>query len=60
MLHKRYKTMRSFGDAIRNGIIAMNMANVEQQQLAKKIREFASDTKPRNLNIKKRKTDHSK
>ena len=55
MLHKRYKTMRSFGDAIRNGIIAMNMANVEQEQLAKKINEFAIDTKPRNLNMKKEK-----
>ena len=31
------------------------MANVEQEQLAKKIWEFASDTKPRNLNIKKEK-----
>ena len=47
--------MRSIGDAIRNGMISMDMANNEQEQLAKEIGEFASNTRPRILNIKKEK-----
>ena len=33
----KYKTVRSFENAIRNGIIAMDMANDKQEQLAKKV-----------------------
>ena len=37
---ERFKTMRSFGDAIKNGIITMDMENDEEEQLAKKNREL--------------------
>ena len=38
------KTLQSFGESIRNGIIMMERAKTEQEQLAKKIREFDSNT----------------
>ena len=50
-----FKTIRSFGDAIRNGIFKIDMPFVEQKQWAKKIREFVTNTRPRNANKKKEK-----
>ena len=52
--------MQSFGEDIKNGIVTMNsvslnMVNDEQIQLAKSIKEILSNTKPRNLNMKKEK-----
>lgn len=42
-------------DAIRTGINTMDLANDEQEQLKKPIRELASNTRPRSLNMKKEK-----
>ena len=37
----KFRTVQSFGDAIRNGIITMDMANDEQKQMRRKrIREY--------------------
>ena len=35
---RKFKTMRVFGNEIRNNIIDMSMANDEQEQLSKHIR----------------------
>ena len=42
-------------DAIRTGINTLDLANDEQEQLKKPIRELASNTRPRSLNMKKEK-----
>ena len=60
--HKTYdfrniKTIRVFGNEIRNNIIDMSMANDEQNQLSKHIREFKSKTKPHNSESEKGKKD---
>ena len=45
--------MRSFGDAIRNGKITLDIAIDKQEQLAKKIKEFISKKRRENLKMKK-------
>ena len=50
----KFKTIQSFGNATRNDIITMDMAIDEQEQLAKKIREFNINIRPKNLNMKKK------
>ena len=54
---RKFKTIRVFGNEIRNIIIDMSMANDKQNQLAKHIKEFKSKTKPRNPESKKVKED---
>ena len=54
---RKFKTIRVFGNEVRNNIINMSMANDEQEQLSKHIREFKSKTKPHNLESKKVKED---
>ena len=51
----KFKIIRSFGDAIENGIVMMDMAKDEQRQVAKKITESQQKTKLKNLNMKKEK-----
>ena len=51
----KFKTARSFGDAIRTDIITIDMTNDEQYQLAKRSGEFISYAKPQKLNKEKRK-----
>ena len=51
------KTIHAFGDDIKKGVITMDKANDEQNKLAQKIREFKSNTKPRNSNMMKEKSD---
>lgn len=52
---KRFKTIQSFGDALKNGVITRNMANEQQQQPGnKRKREIVSSTRPRSLNMKKK------
>ena len=41
----KFKTISSFGDAIKNDIITMVMANDEWNQSTNKIPEFTSNTK---------------
>lgn len=65
MLYKRYKamydflkfkTIQSFGMIfIKNDIIAFDMASDEQEKITKNLREFASNTKLKRLNLKKEK-----
>ena len=45
---RKFKTIRVFGNEIRNNIINMSMANDEQNYLAKYIKEFKTKTKPQN------------
>ena len=54
---KKFKTIRVFGNEIRNNIINMSMANDEQEQLSKHIREFKNKTKPHNPESKQVKED---
>ena len=43
---RKFKTIRFFGNKIRNNIINMSMANDEQNHLSKHIKEFKSKTRP--------------
>ena len=54
---RKFKTIRVFGNEIRNDIVNMSMANHEQNQLSKHIREFKSKTAPKNSESKKVKED---
>ena len=54
---RKFKTIRVFGNEVRNNIINMSMANDEQNQLSKHIREFKSKTRPQNCESKKAKED---
>ena len=51
----RFKTIRAFGDAIRNVIVAMGMVNNEKNQLGRKIRQFIGNARPGNVNMKRNK-----
>ena len=65
MFYKEYKkhmktkckTIRAFGDDIKNGDINMDKAFDEQNKLIQKIKELKRNTKPRNSNIVKEKSD---
>ena len=55
---RRFKTIRVFGNEIRNNIINMYRVNDEKNHLAKYIKEFKIKTKPQNnSNLKKVKED---
>ena len=54
---KKFKTIRVFGNKIRNNTIDMSMANDEQDQLLRYINKLKSKTKPHNLESKKVKKD---
>ena len=49
----KFKTIRVFGNESGNNIINMSMANDEQEQLSKHIREFKSKTRLQNSESKK-------
>ena len=42
---RKFKTIHVFGNEIRNNVINMSMANDEQNQLSKHIREFFKQDK---------------
>ena len=50
---RKFKTMRVFGNEIRNNIIDISMANDEQDQLLRYINKFKSKTKPHSPESKK-------
>ena len=50
---REFKTIRVFGNEIRNNIINMSMANDKQDQLLRRINEFESKTRPKNSESKK-------
>ena len=43
---RKFKTIRAFGNVIRNNSINVYTANNEQNHLAKYIKEFKSKTRP--------------
>ena len=45
---RKFKTIRAFGNGIRNNVIDMNTANEEQNELLEYINRFKSRTKPNN------------
>ena len=49
---RKFKTIRVFGNEIRNNIINMSMANDEQDQLSEHIREIKRKTRPQNSESK--------
>ena len=54
---RKFKTIRFFGDEIRNNIINMNFANDEQNQLLRYINTHKSKTKPHSPESRKVKED---
>ena len=54
---RKFKTIRVFGNEIRNNIINISMANDEQNHLIKRINEFKSKERPQNSESKKVKED---
>ena len=53
----RDETIHAYWDYIKKGGITMDKSNNEQNNLAQKIREFKSNTKPKNPSIIKEKSD---
>ena len=49
---RKFKTMRGFGNEIKNNVINLDMANVEQMNLTMHIKDLASKTKPRDSELK--------
>ena len=54
---RKFKTIHAFGNEIRNNVINMDTANVEQVNLTMLIRDFANKTKPRDPELKELKKE---
>ena len=54
---RKFKTIRVFGNEIKNNIINMRMTNDEQDQLLRYINKLKCKTKPHNLELRKVKED---
>ena len=54
---RSFKTIRTFGNKIRNNVISMTTANTEQAHLLNHIEDFIKKTKPRDPILKKLKED---
>ena len=54
---RNFKTIRTFGNDIRNNIISLDTANIEQMNLLSYIYDFTKKTKPRNPTQKKLRAD---
>ena len=54
---RNFKTIRTFGNEIKNNVINENIANNEQNELLNYIEEFSSSTKPRDPELKKNKKE---
>ena len=50
---RNFKTIRAFGNEIRNNVISLDTANMEQANLLSYVYDFMKKTKPRNLAQKK-------
>ena len=50
---RKFKTIRAFGNEIRNNMINLSMSNDEQDQLLRRNNEFTSNTRPQNSESKK-------
>ena len=56
---RNFKTIRAFGNEIRNNVISLNTANMEQANLLSYINDFIRKTKPRNPEKRKLRSDVS-
>ena len=54
---RNFKTIRAFGNEIRNNIISLDTANLEQANLLSHINDFTRKTKPRNPEKRKLRSD---
>ena len=54
---RKFKTIRAFGNEIRNNVINENMGNNEQNKLVNYIEKFNSSTKPRDPEVAKLKKE---
>ena len=54
---RNFKTIRAFGNEIRNNIISLDTANLEQANLLTYISDFMGKTKPRNPEKRKLRSD---
>ena len=54
---RKFKTIRAFGNEIKNNVINDDMANNEQNKLLKHIEEFSESIRPRNLELKELKKE---
>ena len=54
---RNFKTIPAFGNEIRNNIISLDTANLEQVNLLSYINEFIRKTKPRNPEKRKLRSD---
>ena len=54
---RNFKTIRAFGNEIRNNIISLDTANLEQVNLLSYINDFIRKTKPRNPEKRKLRSD---
>ena len=54
---RNFKTIRAFGNEIRNNVISLDTANIEQANLLSYINDFIRKTKPRNPEKRKLRSD---
>ena len=54
---RNFKTIRAFGNEIRNSVISLDTANIEQANLLSHIHNFTKKTKPQDPEQKKMKSD---
>ena len=54
---RNFKTIRAFGNEIRNNVISLDTANIEQANLLSYIYDFTEKTKPRDPEKKKLRSD---
>ena len=54
---RNFKTIRAFGNEIRNNVISLDTANMEQANLLTYINDFIRKTKPRNPEKRKLRSD---
>ena len=54
---RNFKTIRAFGNKIKNNVISMTTANTEHTNLLSHIEDFIKKTKPRGPMLKKLKED---
>ena len=54
---RNFKTIRAFNNEIRNNIISLDTANLEQANLLSYIYDFMGKTKPQNLEKRKLRSD---
>ena len=54
---RNFKTIGAFGNKIRNNVISLDTANIEQVNLLSHIHDFTKNTKPRDPEQKKKKSN---